>query len=176
MTRPLSFIVREARLSDAPAMAALDRVSFPDALSVHELRLAVASSRAWTWTTVVCVEPPYMPRPWFRPDSPAARVVVGYGLARRSGLDGVEVERLCVSPPWRRLGLGRALAESMRSRADARRPLIVFRPREEWLDAHLWLKALGWRCVRIEDGRYVFAWSRVPVDPSFGTERGAVGC
>jgi len=70
----------------------------------------------------------------------------------------IEVLRLAVAPEFRRMGIGGALLAAVVRKLEqtAQRRLATLRVPEELLDAQLWLKAMGWRCVDVDDGCYVF--------------------
>lgn len=100
-------------------------------------------------------EPASRTHPWSRRTWAADRVGFIVYLVNGSSLD---VLRTVVSPIARRRGIGRTLIETIQRKLSGRRPVARYRVEDDNLEAHLWLRALGWRCEAVEGSKYVFEW------------------
>lgn len=79
--------------------------------------------------------------------------VVGWMLYRVDRPRRIVLSRLAVHPDYRRLGIGLALSSKVRERLHPdRRPRATARVADTNLDAHLFLRAAGWRATKVVRG------------------------
>lgn len=64
----------------------------------------------------------------------------------------LELINFAVEPRWQRLGVGTAMIDKLKNKLDAqRRDRMRFSVQETNLEGQLFLRAMGFKCVRIED-------------------------
>ncbi len=86
----------------------------------------------------------------------------------------LEVVKLVVDPGHRRLGFGTQMLDKLKSKLGYKRNRISIDVWEGDLKVHLWLKARGFRCTRVErgvwgdDAAYHFVW-KDPVKREVGS-------
>lgn len=123
--------IRWAQESDAKAIHAIECLSFKEPWTYKEVRRAIRNPCVRCMGMVACI----------------GEEIVGYIMYENQKTQ-LEILNLAVDPKYRRSGIGKALVTKLVSKMSPDTRTAIFAPVvEDNLEAHLFFKAIGFKCV-----------------------------
>jgi [ribosomal protein S18]-alanine N-acetyltransferase len=131
MSHRVQLKIRWAQESDAKAIHAIECLSFKEPWTYKEVRRAIRNPCVRCMGMVACID----------------EEIVGYVMYENQKTQ-LEILNLAVSPKYRRSGIGKALVTKLVSKMSPDTRTAILAPIvEDNLEAHLFFKAIGFKCT-----------------------------